>query len=376
MKRLCFLTAVVLVALLAACTEGSRNHNASSSDSFHITGVIAEVDSGWVMLSHTDTAGNLQTDSTGILNNTFSFNGVQQEPAMYSLSVRGLGQPPLKFFVENARIHINTTRDSIAAGVVTGSPTEDVYQNYKALLHPLTALMDTLNRQYGDAYKSNNQGLMTRLDNSYDSLDGARKQLITRFVKAHDNSPVAAWAVARNFLFTPDARQLTELYNDLDTSVQRTSYGKKVKASLDIARKLAIGKPAPGFTQNDANGKPVSLSSLKGKYVLIDFWASWCGPCRAENPQVVKAYRAYKDKGFTILGVSLDTDKTDWLGAVRHDHLSWQQVSDLKGWKNAVAVQYGIRAIPSNVLVDKKGIIIARNLRGASLENKLAGVLK
>jgi peroxiredoxin len=130
------------------------------------------------------------------------------------------------------------------------------------------------------------------------------------------------------------------------------------------------------FTLPDADGKDISLASYKGKYVLVDFWASWCGPCRAENPNVVKAYSRFKEKGFEILGVSLDDKKDKWQAAVQADNLAWTHVSDLKGWKNAVAEQYGIRAIPQNLLLDPQGVIIAKNLRGDALEKKLEEVLK
>jgi peroxiredoxin len=137
-----------------------------------------------------------------------------------------------------------------------------------------------------------------------------------------------------------------------------------------------VGSVAPDITMTDVNDKPFSLSSLKGKYVLVDFWASWCGPCRGENPNVVAAYNKFKDKNFTILGVSLDEDKSKWIDAIKEDHLSWQQVSDLKGWSSAAATLYGFDGIPYNVLIDPQGKIIATSLRGMDLEQKLSEVLK
>ena len=147
---------------------------------------------------------------------------------------------------------------------------------------------------------------------------------------------------------------------------------------IEIAKKLGIGKVAPDFTQNDTLGNPVTLSSLRGKYVLVDFWASWCGPCRRENPNVVKAFQKFKDKGFHIIGVSLDQSnaKDKWIKAIHDDQLTWTQVSDLQFWKNAVAVEYGIQAIPQNYLLDPEGKIIAKNLSGDDLDKKLEEVMK
>jgi peroxiredoxin len=147
---------------------------------------------------------------------------------------------------------------------------------------------------------------------------------------------------------------------------------------MNAASATAIGAMAPVFTQEDVDGKAVSLADFRGKYVLLDFWASWCGPCRRENPNVVKVYQQYNDKNFTIIGVSLDQPgkKDAWLAAIKADGLDWTQVSDLKFWDNAVAKQYGVKAIPQNYLIDPMGKIIAENLVGQELENKLRELLK
>ncbi len=164
--------------------------------------------------------------------------------------------------------------------------------------------------------------------------------------------------------------------NVLTATARSSKYGKHLGDLIQGGKIGAIGSKAMDFTQNDVNGKPVSLSSYRGKYVLIDFWASWCRPCRMENPNVVAAYNQYKGKNFTVLGVSLDQSKDNWLQAIKADNLTWTQVSDLQYWSNAVAQMYRIQSIPQNLLIDPNGLIIAKNLRGEELNARLKELIK
>ena len=199
---------------------------------------------------------------------------------------------------------------------------------------------------------------------------------IDSLVTAHPASPVSAYLFMRNFATRMDYDGVKAIRDKFDASLDTTVYVKQIDDLLGRLVNLRVGATAPDFTLNDPDGKPVSLSSLRGKYVLVDFWASWCPDCRKENPNIVAAYKKYKDKNFTVLGVSLDRKKEPWVAAIEKDGLTWTHVSDLQGWNTPVADLYVIKWIPKNYLINPEGVILASGLEGEALDAKLAEVLK
>lgn len=195
-------------------------------------------------------------------------------------------------------------------------------------------------------------------------------------VKANPDSISTLVDLRRVGGYTPEYQELQSLYNTLGKNVKNSQEGQEFKTYLEALSRVEIGKQAPEFTQNDTTGNPIKLTDFRGKFVLLDFWASWCPDCRVQSPDLVKTYATFKDKNFEILGISFDRDRNSWIKAIHTDKLHWKHVSDLKRWQNDVGTLYGVKAIPQNVLIDPSGKIIARNIHGEELNKKLKEVLK
>ena len=246
--------------------------------------------------------------------------------------------------------------------LVVGKKIEALMQEYKAL---------PVEKQQDEEFLQSIQG-------QYEAFIDEIKEIYKNFILDNLDLRVSILALSEYASLGSDVSEIEFLFNSLSSNIQNTDEGKAISNQINIGKVTAIGSTALDFTQNDPKGNPISLSDFRGKYLLIDFWASWCGPCRKENPSVVRAYQQFKDKNFEILGVSLDNPgaKQNWLNAIQKDGLTWPQVSDLKGWQNAVAVQYNIQSIPQNLLLDPNGVIIAKNLRGENLSETLETYLK
>ncbi|MFN8348297.1 MAG: TlpA disulfide reductase family protein [Spirosomataceae bacterium] len=333
--------------------------------SFTVSGTIQGLKDQTIYLRYGKTTDSLKS-ATG----EFTFKGQIEDITTAYLRV---GKTQTSFFLEkNAVLKFTGDLQELENASVSGSKMNDDLSKYTASVAALNNQRRPVMATLMEAYQKKQP--YKEYSDQVEKIDEQIAVKAKEFVQTNPESAVSAWLVRSKFFYGEDS-ELATMYGYLKGEALTSTYAKDLKKKIDINAKTGVGQIAMDFTQNDVNEKPVSLSSLRGKYVLVDFWASWCGPCRQENPNIVKAYNQYKDKGFTVLGVSLDQKKEPWLKAIEKDQLTWTHVSDLKYWQNEVAVQYGINSIPASYLLDSNGKIIGKNLRGEALTKKLAELM-
>jgi len=358
---------LILLIALTACTNLKDNQ-------FRIIGEISGNAPSKVYLKVIENRNAVIVDSAECKNGKFTFNGDTKLPEVYYIQL-GDGDNDIRFFNEQAIIHITADAEHPDSATITGSKTNDQYEQYLALIKPIEDEMEGYYNEYKIARTNGNLDLANQKMSLVDSLDYVETESIKKYVSENTNSVIAPYLISTRLIYYLDLDELEPMTNSLDPMLKESKYSKVLWDRIEVLRKLQPGMPAPDFTQNDTLGNPVNLSDYKGKYLLIDFWASWCGPCRRANPTVVAMYKKYHRMGFNILGVSMDKDKDKWMGAIKQDGLAWAQVSTLEGWNNPVGKLYGVNSIPHSILIGSDGIIVKRGIEAKDLDVVLGNLL-
>ncbi len=357
--------ALILIIIISGCNEEKKKPSEilETSKEFSIQGNLSNITGEKIYLSNYLDGDWDNIDSSQVKSGNFLFQGTVNLPQVLYLTFEN-SEDYIPVFVENSDINVSGTLSQVDSVKIKGSSIHDRLNNINDELDSYNSSMEEIAEQYYKAQDEKNEALMNQMDEEYERVYSQKSDLVKKYVSNNNENVLAPYLVTKHLINTLEVSELDSIRNNFSSLLDSSKYVININKRIAKLKSTDIGSLAPVFSQNDQNGNEISITDFKGRYLLIDFWASWCGPCRKENPNVVEAFNKYHDYGFDILGISLDNKKENWLEAIEKDGLLWTHVSDLQGWKNSVAQLYVVRSIPHSVLLGPEGKIIAKSLRG------------
>lgn len=360
-----------MLLLFASCGSGT--------DGYTLQGTIrGDLDEGTqIFLKKADSTNQrlVDVDTTTVANGLFGFTGVQQEPMLHYIFI-GSGRGNIPFVLENGDIKLKFQKDSLAFADISGTLQNDLYMDFLEESRRLREMSKSMENDLREASARQDTATVTAIREEYLEFQEEAKNFSVDYVKENPNALISALILGNMAMRKSlPTEEIEAMYEAFTPEIKATTPGKQLKEQLDKEKTTKIGGVAPNFSAPTPDGNVLALNDVKGKLTLVDFWAAWCRPCRAENPNIVSVYNKYHDKGLNVIGVSLDTRAEDWKGAIDTDGLTWNHISNLKRFQDPIAQMYNINAIPAAFLLDENGVIIAKDLRGAALEQKVAELL-